>query len=1183
MLTALPRMSTQDLYSELPYILRRVFGYTRLDWFLKDIGLDRRQLYSNIYDFLCPTGILWKTLQRLSDDSHHQIRFQYSIHDLPSHIRSKLLTSLDLFKGRLNQSDSSILLDPIEYFLFHLLNYPVCDQSIQAQFRLDSVYLSVLEAYLCLFLPIDVQEFHLLSTKHHIKTTIPILSSPVLQKPRVQPQSYLFGNIGSKRSPQQSPPSMDPFQTSPQLSTTDVNEQIRKIDYFIKAYVEFLIDLYPPQSSSFRSIIVQEFNLSDVHLLSIRMFIKRLHLFCYSNLSKTNNSMSPVQQRTTLYPLQGLKNSCIDLYVRRPLYNLIQIGIVRCPLDSRFNTLLYIWYTYIRPWRFEQLTGLADTTTIDQQDNQQQESQISQEYLSFIEKNYLFYGRLFQLVIDRLQKTDMTNSLIAQLLTKLANVFSSKNFSSIITKADRFSSPSSPETSPQRKLFMNPFHLSPNSSASYMKTTLTRQNSDYSLLSDDTKTLMVSCLRKIHSAIETNAIRIEEQQKLAKERASKTTSVTNSIMKVVHKIYQPKTAPSSTGIGTIISNDIIQQLITVKQKFADLFQIDLNSFESSIVDSTTDNKQLTSSTQQKFFNVKPEQLRPMMYYEQNPETAEPNQFELKPLLWFNQRLSENINLRYGDYIRSLYARKDFLGTYSRQIFYGTSIDDAKINFRHFTDYRTLILLLLSASSHMFQKLNPFTNRLRTPVLIVNRAINVTSPNISPSEKVSSKISPAVIKKFDAEVAYYQQRGHLPKEFVLYDQLYEKLEAMATKTERLVYLRSIGSRLARRAKQQVTSTNNKSNQSELQTVFKASSKKNFGIYSGFSTIYQFLKSSDLTALATWNYLKAHRLQEFIIFNCSNLNSSTLAQFLQEMRVMLNEMKEPWWPILTNVTKETEDQMLIDMINKLNLNETHFLWQTEQCKPSKLMPIDNLTLVCHDRGYPLHEIDYNTTYVLQLDSDNKRCYLGNGSDENDQEIKLYKNVVKLEPRTQGYSRTLRVSAADAIHSLTLMKGRVPFYDRKKKIESMKDSPEPKDNNNPSNADDDEWSSKRTLLQSLDDNLYPIRSFKNLSCFRILISRVPFYEIECALKMMPNLGTLSVRGSVSAKEMKYFDGDVWKKLITCSLTKLEHFQLRISSIQLDGNNSTLLRAKFEEDEYWLTKSDRFHVKINFVVDLD
>ena len=67
-------------------------------------------------------------------------------------------------------------------------------------------------------------------------------------------------------------------------------------------------------------------------------------------------------------------------------------------------------------------TSLLDTTGIDQDTIPQDQSIINTETINFVERNLPFYGRLFQFAIDRLQKTDLTNALIAQLITKLSNV-----------------------------------------------------------------------------------------------------------------------------------------------------------------------------------------------------------------------------------------------------------------------------------------------------------------------------------------------------------------------------------------------------------------------------------------------------------------------------------------------------------------------------------------------------------------------------------------------------------------------------------------------------------------------------------------------------------------------------------------------------------------------------------------
>ncbi len=129
----LPRMTVQELHVELPYVIRRIFGFGRFDWSLRDIGNDRSQLFSVIQEFLSPWhGELWKALLRLQDHTP-QFTFQFNTSDLPLHLRAKLasLSVPDIVRGRTMTSGqhlTALTLDPMEYFLFHLLSYVVSDQ-----------------------------------------------------------------------------------------------------------------------------------------------------------------------------------------------------------------------------------------------------------------------------------------------------------------------------------------------------------------------------------------------------------------------------------------------------------------------------------------------------------------------------------------------------------------------------------------------------------------------------------------------------------------------------------------------------------------------------------------------------------------------------------------------------------------------------------------------------------------------------------------------------------------------------------------------------------------------------------------------------------------------------------------------------------------------------------------------
>jgi len=754
--TQLPRMTAQELHVELPYVIRRIFGFGRFDWYIRDVGNDRGNLYSVIQEFLSPWhGELWKALLRLQDHSP-PLTFQFSISDLPMHLRAKLasLCLPDIVRSRTTttgQHLTSLALDPIEYFLFHLLSYVISDQHpLDRPMRSDSVYMTVLEMYLSLFLPIDAEEFRLLllptsntsvstalsTTAHHHDPRLQ-LANPMESTPKKIPvrQSFLFGNSIKQRGENEGTPNMNLTSTpisslhptsssSPRMlstTTADTTELMRKIDYFIKCYVAFLIDVFQATKSVFGaangSILVQEFNLSEAHLRCIRMFIKRLHLFCAyqigvtgNNSSLANTGLTLLEQRNLLVPLQTLKRTCVDTYIRQPLYTLLQIGIVRCPLDERYKTLLFIWYTYIRPWRFtpqivsndQRTTTLLDTTANEDDAIGQDQSIMTTENVNFVEHNLPFYGRLYQFAIDRLQKTDLTNQYIAELINKLASVFSFKNFSSLVLKAEQIamvSSSTSPTSGKQR--------ISPPASPDGPRPA-------YSILCDETRTLVITCLRKIHCILQKNERRIEQRNRIAEQerQMSQAAQIVSTNFRELSRRFISKISLSPTSPSTsktlqskpLLPAETVEILNNTQAKFMELFRIDPSTFDTTNVDDDSSmNQSLNTSMLQDKSRSSSNARSPLQtsfspYELENPLFSSANPFELRLLLWFNRQLSENINQRYGDRINALYNRADVFGLFFRQLFFGPqdprfhSISTAQINFRHFTDIRTLILL-----------------------------------------------------------------------------------------------------------------------------------------------------------------------------------------------------------------------------------------------------------------------------------------------------------------------------------------------------------------------------------------------------------------------------------------------------------------------------------------------------------
>lgn len=108
----------------------------------------------------------------------------------------------------------------------------------------------------------------------------------------------------------------------------------------------------------------------------------------------------------------------------------------------------------------------------------------------------------------------------------------------------------------------------------------------YSILCDETRTLMLSCLRKISSVIQKNERRIEERNRLAEQEKQTSqavqivsTNFRDLLKRFLLKIPYVKPTPSLTNtiqLKPLLPTDIVEQLLNTKNKFCELFQVNFS-------------------------------------------------------------------------------------------------------------------------------------------------------------------------------------------------------------------------------------------------------------------------------------------------------------------------------------------------------------------------------------------------------------------------------------------------------------------------------------------------------------------------------------------------------------------------------------------------------------------------------
>lgn len=232
----------------------------------------------------------------------------------------------------------------------------------------------------------------------------------------------------------------------------------------------------------------------------------------------------------------------------------------------------------------------------------------------------------------------------------------------------------------------------------------------------------------------------------------------------------------------------------------------------------------------------------------------------------------------------------------------------------------------------------------------------------------------VYQYFDKEINEHKKTGRLPSTFQLNDsKYYQTLSRIRGKTDRLSYLRSL--------------------MSIINTAPSFAVPQDAGgVHTGFVCPYRVLRQSDLVDMSAWNYLKARRLNENLLLNCSGLASEPLAQLIIDMRTKFNLLNEPWWPILCGVSDDHHQEILDVLKTKYHLHGAHLsTWETREEIPNRR----DLTLICANRGETIFELDPQVDYIVQIDGDERQCCLGNATEESKQ---IYKDIVKVESRTK-----------------------------------------------------------------------------------------------------------------------------------------------------------------------------------------
>ncbi|XP_055861678.1 sphingomyelin phosphodiesterase 4-like isoform X2 [Biomphalaria glabrata] len=440
--------SLKELKASFPSIIHEIFDFEKepnQGWQLDKLSKHHTpEVFSAIRSLLSPEGPLMKVVNYLHNDP--AALYEFPIKYLPSPSRQMIESGAipAFFLNKLqsqNLSSTVLLLNPFEYYMFHLayaLVNPVW-RTVNHNWNdlHEYLYPTLIEDMLSYFLPCD-------------KSSLPILpqfSNAAVRPILSQNQSRVFSKSLTQVSPSNASLSSSShrslFKSSflnaqkIHMQNMPVYDQAETEIWRSETFLQVLIEFWLNQNSSgvneiqsYACGVPEHFMPTMNHVKMVRLLVKYLHYFANSatlvvSSPYTHNIQSPLDQ---------FKRSVIPHILQKKLYTFLKHAFAMWPLDSCFRMVLETWLSFIQPWRYKDISkgGILESHHSETDINKY----VDQRWESFVEDNLLFYTVLTAEFIPRIYRMDLTSPYSAYMVFRVSKILSLPNLRDLIFKAE---------------------------------------------------------------------------------------------------------------------------------------------------------------------------------------------------------------------------------------------------------------------------------------------------------------------------------------------------------------------------------------------------------------------------------------------------------------------------------------------------------------------------------------------------------------------------------------------------------------------------------------------------------------------------------------------------------------------------------------------------------------------------
>lgn len=410
--------SHKELQTIFPMLIENIFAVNnQLGWNLCTLSpVNYPTDHEYVLHFLGSQGPMFNLIYRLMSDCY--LKYEFPLSMFPPNVKKlfeeDLIPPFYLDKIQVDPHTkmvTALALNPFEYYIFHFASYLVSPfiKASAAQ-PTDSVYVTLCEDYLLCFLPCNKSEVLPPVDHHLVKSPVPrpqVITVPP-RTPTIFRQSIL-----NKANPPAS------FHSSPTAQTTP-HMEVWRTETVIQAF----LDLWLTYGSNDMSSLVRIRDLpSSDRIRIVRLLVKHFHYFA----SVANSDVTSMGEiRSTLRQVTRMK-----------IYTFLRRTIQDWPLDSSFRGVLETWLSYIQPWRYLHFDRRIRNHMISAKESEENFYGVDRHmWSSFIVENLFAYTIIFQQLIPRFARLDLTTPRNAHMLHRVTKVFAQPDLNIMLAEVE---------------------------------------------------------------------------------------------------------------------------------------------------------------------------------------------------------------------------------------------------------------------------------------------------------------------------------------------------------------------------------------------------------------------------------------------------------------------------------------------------------------------------------------------------------------------------------------------------------------------------------------------------------------------------------------------------------------------------------------------------------------------------